>query len=131
MNGLIRWLWPLLATTLTIFAVSRLFLHVNFTNSGDTALLLFIGFVFLFAAAVLVIFTRRWELRGLGQVVTYLADAMLYGGAGLARLGAWGGLAGNEAGIALMRAMFVVGGVFLVVGVVKHLLTEYRNDDEM
>lgn len=114
--GFVRWAWPLTAVALTVYAVWRAFLHVDFSRNDDAVLLAFIGSAFLVAVAFLVVFTRRWTLRALGQVIAYLADAGLYLGAALPQLGVRRPLTPGD--VTLLRAGFAVSGTFLVVGLV-------------
>lgn len=114
--GFVRWLWPILATAGTIYAVWAVFMDHKFTEREDGWLALSIGLSYLVATIFLVANIRRWSFRSIGQVVTYLADSGLYVGAGLVKLGRWHPRTEGE--LTLIRAAFVVGCTFLVLGLV-------------
>lgn len=116
LRKIVRWLWPLVAAAGTVFAVWLVFQSHDYGRSGDAWLLAFVGTAYLIAVAFVLIFTRRWDLRALGQVVTYFADAGLYIGAGGSALGWRRPLTPEE--VNLIRSGFVVGGACLVIGLV-------------
>jgi hypothetical protein len=124
-EGFARWLWPLAATAGTLYAVYVVFTHIEFSRRDDGWILVAMGGCFLFAALVLLVFTRRWELRGLGQVVTYLADGALYFALGANSLGWRDGLSASDQNA--IRSGFAVGGTFLVFGVLIWVWREYRD----
>ena len=112
-----RWVWPLVSLAGTIAAVWWLWFEAHdATRRNDATLLVWIGIAYLIAIAFLLSFTRRWTLRGLGQIATYGSDAMLYLGLGGAGLGWWSPF--SEGQVNLIRAGFVVGGTGLVLGLV-------------
>jgi hypothetical protein len=113
-EGGIRWGLPLLLTAGTVYAVYRVFVHVQFSERDNGWTLAGMGACYLIAAAFVVGFTRRWEMRSLGQVVTYLADAGLYLGLGLAATGHRHPFTLRDQNV--VRAGFLVGGPFLVLG---------------
>lgn len=114
LSPILRWLWPLLAMAGTVFAVWLVFETHDYGRRGDAWLLFGVGLVYLVAVGFILGFTRRWDWRELGQIVTYLADAGLYIGAGGSTLGVRPAIQSWE--LNLIRAMFVCGGVCLVVG---------------
>lgn len=116
----LRWLWPLLAMAGTVFAVWLVFETHNYGRTGDAWLLLGVGLVYLIAVGFILTYTRRWDWRALGQIVTYLADAGLYIGAGGSALGVRPAIQGWE--LNLIRAMFVCGGVALTGGLLAWVL---------
>lgn len=116
-----RWLWPLAALAGSIYAAWRLFLHIEFSQSDDARILLGIGGSYLVAIAFLLIFTRRWDLRSLGQVATYAADAGLYLSLGVPQFEHWHPMTPEEQ--SLLRASFTVGCSFLLVGLLYWVIT--------
>lgn len=119
---MIRWGLPLLLTAGTVYAVYRVFVHIQFSDRDNGWTLAGMGGCYLIAAAFLLSFTRRWELRSLGQVVTYLADAALYLGLGLHAVGRRRPLSLHDQNA--IRAGFVVGGALLVLGLVWWLIVD-------
>lgn len=110
----VPWAWPLLATAGTVWAVWAVFRRGPVGRDTDSWILVGIGAVYAFAALAILLGTRRWDSRALGQLLTYLGDAGFYGVIGASRFGWRGGLSGAE--VDLIRALFVVGGALLGFG---------------
>lgn len=101
-------------------AIGAAFVVLSFTplttkDELDPVILLFIGILFSLCCLVMLLFTRRWTIRGLGVLAALLGDAVLYTTSGVnhyTRLGQTAHL------FDLARASFVVGGVLLAIGLV-------------
>jgi hypothetical protein len=94
-------------------------LRDNSVESGhviDTRLLIAMGFGFALAAVVMLLFTREWSLRAVGQFLTYVGDAALWGGVGAARVGWTHPITPGE--LQIIRATFIVAIVALVLGLI-------------
>lgn len=121
-DGAVRWGLPLGLTAGTVYAVYLVFVHIDFTPADNGWTLVGVGGSYLVAAAFLLAFTRRWEMRALGQLVSYLADAGLYLGLGLAGVNHRHRLSLQDQNV--IRAGFAVGGTLLVLGLVHWLITD-------
>lgn len=102
-----------------IGAVWGVFILHDTEPREDTWLLLGIGVMYGLAILVMLTATWRWTLRGLGILATMSADCLLYGSAGLTGLG-WISPR-TEWQIDLIRACFVVGGVLMVIGLIRYM----------
>ena len=114
-HPIIKYAAPLLAFILAIVITYFVYSNVHVTHNTDGWILVGIGSVYLFSSATILVFTRQWELRSLGQTATYFADALLYLGLGLGILGFTGGLQVGQQDF--IRSLFTVGGAAIVIGV--------------
>jgi hypothetical protein len=126
LEGVARWALPLLLTAAAVVAVFLFFRHIDISRSENGLILVVAGGAYLVASAFVLGFTRRWELRSLGQVVSYLADGCLYLLLGLGLMRRHGPLTRDEQN--WIRAGFVVGGPLLVAGLVLYALRLWRDE---
>lgn len=110
----------------TLLAVWGVLLRHNASENFDTAVLLLIGSTSLVVALIMLVFTRVWSIRALGVLCQMLADAFLYGGGGLARLGWIHPQIEDPMRQNFIRALFVVGCVAILIGVIIYLWTRWR-----
>lgn len=114
------------ALVATLLAVWMLLTRYNASTRFDTASLLLIGATTGITAVLMLIFTRRWSIRALGVLCQMLADCLLYGGAGFAAHGWIHPLSEDPQRQNVIRALFLVGSVGIMVGVLIYLWTRWR-----
>lgn len=103
----------------TLFAILY-GLHLADTGDYDWYILVFISSVYTSSVLFMLIQTpwAKWTILGSGMVATFSADAILYGlFAANQILGHR--ITGYEFGLGLVRALFIMGGIWLVIGMVQ------------
>lgn len=115
---------PLLPAILLAF-VAWLILNAHPASSRTTSVILLIsGVSYLLAAATLLVFTKRWAMRGVGQLLTLLGDASLYLAIGISTLR---GEQITKFEANLIRAFLVVGGPMLLIGIIVWVVRTHRS----
>ena len=120
-------LLALLGLASTVLAVWGVLMWHNASETFDTATLLVIASTTGSAALLMLIFTRRWSIRALGVLCQMIADALLYGSAGLASLGWIHPLAEDPQRQNLVRAFFIVGSIGILFGILVYLWAKWRH----
>lgn len=124
---------PLVFLSLLVFVV-WVWLHYQWPSNwhpDDPHILIGIGVVYGVAAVVMMIGTEEWSLRSLGLLATVVADMGLYGRSGVAQM-RWV-QPFNQWELNLLRALFIVGGVLLTIGLIRWARSYVRErimDDE-
>lgn len=90
----------------------------------DNRLIVAMGAGFALAAVVMLCFTPEWSLRGVGQMWTYVGDALFWGAIGAGRVGWRHQMTPDE--LQVIRAVFLVATVALIGGIVWWLVMRVR-----
>jgi hypothetical protein len=107
---------PLIGSLIAVGLVYLFLSHADISSTTNAWILFGIGCVYVFAATTLLIFTRRWPLRTVGQLLTYIADALVYLYLGSVYLGFHDPLIPSEQNV--IRSLFAIGGPAIVIGIV-------------
>ncbi len=92
----------------------------------DPHILTYIAVVYTIGVVVMIVWTRSWSLIGCGLLATMTGDALLYGRASdhlPVPQGPWV--------LDMVRACFLVGGTYLIVGLMIWVRDQRRGQGEM
>lgn len=92
----------------------------------DAGILIYITSVYTLGIITMLAYTRSWSLIGCGLLATMTGDALLYG-----RLSRHMPFPEGPWALDLARSCFIVGGTYLVVGLVLWVRAQADDDAEM
>lgn len=92
---------------------------------ADPGILVYITAVYTIGIAVMLWYTRQWSWIGCGLLATMTGDALVYG-----RLSRIVPLPDAPWVFDIARAAFVVGGTYLLIGLVLWVRAQNENEDE-
>lgn len=92
---------------------------------ADPGILVYITAVYTIGIAVMLWYTRQWSWIGCGLLATMTGDALVYG-----RLSQILPMMDEPWGLDIARAAFVVGGTYLLFGLILWVRSQSENEDD-
>ena len=89
----------------------------------DPLILVYIATAYTIAVIIMLVYTRKWSLIGCALLATMTGDALLYG-----RLSHHLPVPGGDWVLDVIRACFVVGGTYLVIGLFQWVREQEADD---
>lgn len=113
-------MWTLLLSAGSVYTLVLVFRWQNYDplrpNEFDNRLIATMGIVYLATAITMLLHNETWPLRAHGQWLTYVGDALFWGGLGFYRLGLRHPFTVDD--LTKIRAVFVVAVLCLGLAVV-------------